>query len=332
MDQISNVSIVITCYNLEDFISQAIHSVILQIREDRKVEIIVVDDASTDKSLSIVKEFSDVNIIQMSANSGVLLATIAGMEACSSDIILFLDGDDIWSSNKLQLVIEAFDADPDVGFVTHDLEFIDLNGNKLNRKSRTGQVLSGSINAGCRVKKGILNHSDFVWLGSAYAIRRSKVDLEGFLHMAGSMPNPVETYQDWPLAYWCAAIKSVKCVYIDVKLMSYRVHGLNYSGDATTVAKAIRNLRKSYYTAASICEICRIKSVYGFPHWLSKGKRLYYAYMVSLYSNRKIKAFLRFVRLQMYLILSSNRFAKEWIRFLAIMAIGPERFTWLLNR
>ena len=325
------VSIVITCYNLEKFISSAINSALDQDCSEA-VEVIVVDDASSDRSLEVISAFDGVKLISLPDNSGVLLSTIAGIRNCSGDFIFFLDGDDLWRPSKLRLAIDAFNASDDIGIVTHDLDFIDLNGRQIQRKSMPGRVLSAALNPGELVKKGILNHSDYVWLGSAYAVRRSIVDLEGFCRWAESLPNPRETYQDWPLAYWCASIDSVKCAYVGQSLMRYRLHDSNYSGDARTVDKAVRNLRKGYFTAAAIYMICQIRGLRGYPSWLSQGKELYYLYMIDLYRGRRLRAAFKFTRLQAYLIASSNPFLKEWVRFLAIFSFGADKFTLALKK
>ncbi|MBM5796702.1 MAG: glycosyltransferase [Cyanobacteria bacterium K_Offshore_0m_m2_072] len=323
-------SIVITCYNLEKYIASAIYSALSQDCGEA-FEIIVVDDASSDRSLEIISEFDAVKLIRMPFNSGVLLATIAGIRSCIGDYIFFLDGDDLWSPSKLRLTLEAFKASDHIGLVTHDLNFVDVLGRQIQRNSRPAQVLSVALNSGELVKKGILNHSDYVWLGSAYAVRRSKVDLEGFCRWAESLPNPSQTYQDWPLAYWCVSIDSVECAFANQTLMSYRLHGANYSGDASTVDKAVSNVRKGYLTSAAICQICVIRSLRGYPLWFSRAKKHYYSYMLDLYCGRKSKAVIKFALLQFYLIATSNLFLKEWVRFFAIFFLGPDKFIVMLK-
>lgn len=326
----ANVSVILTCYNLEKYIGDAIDSVLAQ-DYSGGVEIIVVDDASTDRSREIVGSYDRVKLIRMPVNSGVLLATIAGIRSSSGDLIFFLDGDDLWYPPKLRLVVDAFNANNHIGIVTHDLDFVDLNGRRIQRESRSSQVLSVVQNAGQFVKKGILGHSDYVWLGSAYAVRRSKVELEGFCRWVASLPSPRDTYQDWPLAYWCASTRYVECAYVGQTLMSYRIHGANYSGDASTVEKAVKNLRKAYLTASAVCDICQVRGLRGYPHWLSQGKRLYCSYMLDLYRGRRVQAVSKFARLQLFLAASSIPFLKEWVRFLVILFLGVERFTLVLK-
>jgi len=321
----SGVSVVITCYNLERYIASSIDSVLFQDFLG-VVQVIVVDDASTDLSRQIIRRYPQVELLELSRNQGVLLSTLAGIAHSRFETIFFLDGDDIWASNKLRLTMQTFDYHPDIGLITHDIDYINKSGDNVNIKSRPSQVLSVAKNSGELVKNGILNHSDYVWLGSAFAVRRNKVDLNGFSRWAANLPNPRETYQDWPLAYWCASITCVKCAYIDQKLMSYRLHEANYSGDARTVDKAVRNLRKGYFTAFAILQICRIRDMNGFPYWLSGGKMSYFSYMIDLYSGRRLVAAFKFARLQAFLCASSIPFLKEWIRFVMVFFLGADKF------
>src|ERR1044072_6480631 len=122
-----DASVVITCYNLERFIGAAIESVQ---RQDfaGSLQIIVVHDCCTDRSAEVIQSFDGVEYVAMPSNQGALLATLAGLERARSDIVFFLDGDDLWESGKFREVLPRFTGDPAVGFVTHDLAYADENG------------------------------------------------------------------------------------------------------------------------------------------------------------------------------------------------------------
>src|SRR4051812_4161660 len=113
------VTVIITCYNLEKYIEPAILSVLAQTRTAD--EIIVVDDCSSDRSAEIIKKYSDkLRYIKMPENSGVLQATLAGIEKSSGEVISFLDGDDIWMPEKLAEVMKAFEEDTSIMLVSHN--------------------------------------------------------------------------------------------------------------------------------------------------------------------------------------------------------------------
>lgn len=103
----ASISVIIPCYNARAWIAEAIQSVYAQ--ELDNVEIIVVDDGSTDGSGSIVAErFPDVRLIRVE-NGGVSRARNIGIAAASGDFIQFLDADDLLGRDKLKVQGEALE-------------------------------------------------------------------------------------------------------------------------------------------------------------------------------------------------------------------------------
>ena len=96
------VSVIIPIYNSEKYLEECIHSVIHQTH--RNLEIICVDDCSTDKSVSIVKRFHDkrIKLIQLKKNSGAGICRNKGIEKATGDLICFLDSDDYWLLDKIE--------------------------------------------------------------------------------------------------------------------------------------------------------------------------------------------------------------------------------------
>lgn len=87
-------SIIITCYNQQAFIRQAVDSALAQGPD--VLEVIVVDDASTDDSLSILKSYGQaIRLLSFSANQGCIKARNEGASRARGEYIVFLDGDDI---------------------------------------------------------------------------------------------------------------------------------------------------------------------------------------------------------------------------------------------
>ena len=128
------VSVIITCHNLEKYIGSAIDSVLKQ-DYSGQVEILVVDDQSSDGSAEIIKSYSNVRYVRTDANVGVLIATVIGIENTSGSHIFFLDGDDIWEPGKLSKSMLAFAHAPSCNLVTHDLIYIDSAGLPIMRGS-----------------------------------------------------------------------------------------------------------------------------------------------------------------------------------------------------
>ncbi len=122
------ISIIVPAYNTEKYVAQAIESVLQQTEE--AFEIIVIDDASTDATVEVVKSFSDsrLRLIVNEKNGGVSCARNRALEEARGEWIALLDSDDWYSPNRLEKLLEAAvltEADliaDDVYFVQNDLE------------------------------------------------------------------------------------------------------------------------------------------------------------------------------------------------------------------
>ncbi len=245
------VSVVVTCFNLQAYIREAIESVL---RQDYRgaVQIIVVDDASTDESRAILRAMDGLDLVLLDRNGGVLRAMIAGLRAARHDVVFFLDGDDVWSPGKLTGCMTALD--PRTAFCTHDLWYMNSDGERLARASRVGAVLkpSDEMQREALIRRGILEHLDYVWLGSAFGVRKGSAEIDGFIAFCEDRPELLNAYQDWPLAVWVGLQPGVSMKYVDRELFGYRLHGANYSGSMPTIARARRNFSKVFATARLI--------------------------------------------------------------------------------
>jgi glycosyltransferase involved in cell wall biosynthesis len=116
-----HVSVLIDTYNHERFIERAIISVLEQDMPMDNVEILVVDDGSTDRTSELVRQYEPrVRLIRKS-NGGQASAFNFGFAQTRGGILVTLDGDDWWAKEKLRRVLETLDANPDVGIVGHGL-------------------------------------------------------------------------------------------------------------------------------------------------------------------------------------------------------------------
>src|SRR5574344_1047459 len=108
------ISVVIPLYNKERYIERALRSVLNQTFGD--FEIVVVNDGSTDASVSVVEGIEDSRIrIINQKNGGVSAARNRGIEESKYDIVAFLDADDVWKENHLSVIAELIDKYPACG-------------------------------------------------------------------------------------------------------------------------------------------------------------------------------------------------------------------------
>jgi hypothetical protein len=115
------VTALIDTYNHAAFIEKAITSVLEQDFTASDMEIIVVDDGSTDATPEIVRKFEPRVRVLRKSNGGQASAFNAGVPETRGEIVCFLDGDDWWAPNKVKRVLETMDAEPDLGLVGHGI-------------------------------------------------------------------------------------------------------------------------------------------------------------------------------------------------------------------
>ena len=119
-----NVSAVVTCYNEDAYIGEAIQSVVHQSRYDDISEIIVVNDGSEDNSEEVIRRWQDrcdkLRYVYQE-NKGLPGARNTGIECCSEEFIALLDGDDIWLEERLERQLSVIEEYPNVGLVYSDV-------------------------------------------------------------------------------------------------------------------------------------------------------------------------------------------------------------------
>jgi GT2 family glycosyltransferase len=131
-------SVVIAVYNGEKTLNRAIDSVLAQTLPP--LEVIVVDDGSTDETYRIAASYGPPVRVLRQENRGVSAARNAGVQAAQGEWVAFLDADDYYYPHRLALAAELIRNHPEVDFVTADFDYRDLQG-KLLRRSLESTVL-----------------------------------------------------------------------------------------------------------------------------------------------------------------------------------------------
>lgn len=110
------VSVVIPCYNAEEHIGQAIESVLAQTREP--LEILVIDDCSSDGSVDVIRSFDGVHLLENPVNMGNGLVRNRAIFEAHGELIAFLDADDVWLPHHLETVAGLLEENQEaaVGF------------------------------------------------------------------------------------------------------------------------------------------------------------------------------------------------------------------------
>jgi glycosyltransferase involved in cell wall biosynthesis len=145
------VTVLIDTYNHERFIEEAIVSVLEQDFPSSEMEILVVDDGSTDRTPEIVRKFEPRVRLIRKVNGGQASAFNAGIPEAKGEFIAFLDGDDWWAKNKLSRVMQAFDQDPTLGVVGHGNVLVYPDGSQVREVLREGFRFQANTPDGARL-------------------------------------------------------------------------------------------------------------------------------------------------------------------------------------
>lgn len=134
MKQSPLVSIIINNYNYGNFLPEAIESALGQTYSP--VEVIVVDDGSTDDSRKVIASYSDRVISVFKENGGQGSAFNQGFAQSQGDLVCFLDADDIFLKHKVAKVVEVFASDDEIGWCFHSLTLIARTTGEVQGKTR----------------------------------------------------------------------------------------------------------------------------------------------------------------------------------------------------
>ncbi len=151
MGELTNTTIVIANYNRAEYVARAIRSCLAQIVHRKMVEVIVVDDGSTDNSLDIIQEFdNDIVVVRHEENKGLAAASNTGLRKAHGQYWMRVDSDDFLSMFAVQMMALILDSNPSTGFVYCDYARVDVQGKrtdtiKLNIEKKLMEYGSGIL-------------------------------------------------------------------------------------------------------------------------------------------------------------------------------------------
>jgi glycosyltransferase involved in cell wall biosynthesis len=200
------VSVVIPLYNLCDVVAEAIESVLAQSVDPAAMEILVIDDGSTDGGGEIAARYAPRVRCLRQENRGLSAARNAGIRATRAPLLTFLDADDRLLPEKLALDLEAFDAYPEVGAVYSGWYCIDEAGARLPQLGR-------SVHRGDLFPELVLGN---LMHPHAVVVRRHLVEA------AGGFDETLTSVEDWDL--WLRLARAgVRWHHVDRPLVEYRI-------------------------------------------------------------------------------------------------------------
>ena len=215
------ISIITTSYNYENYISETIKSVLAQTYTDW--ELIIVDDASCDNSVEVIKSFCEdkrIKLICHDRNKGLAQAVKTGLKYAKGEWIAFLESDDLWLENALDERVNAIKNNSQIGIIFNDVEefgdekaVLAVKNNLEKNRKRISKL---------NFPKNIfydLNIENFLLTFSAVMIKKEALD-------TCPLDTPIDALLDW----WIFIHVSYKndAFYINKKLTKWRQHKNSY--------------------------------------------------------------------------------------------------------
>lgn len=252
----TKVSVIIPNYNYGRFLSAALESVLSQTWPIH--EVIVVDDGSTDNSAEVIAGYGKRVQFIKQKNQGVGAARNAGVAAASSDLVAFLDADDYWLPQKLELQVKRYLAEPELGLVHCGVRYCAHDGVPLKDDviGLEGWVAADLL----RFQRPVV-----VAPGSTSLIPRRVFQAFGGFRTERELPSA----EDWEFCYRLAC--QYKFGFVPQVLACYRQHGVSRHRNIAAMEQAMLQAFDSAFEAVPP-ELMRVKrACYARIHMVLAG-------------------------------------------------------------
>ena len=217
------ISVIIPTFNYGRFIAEAIESVLAQTYPI--LEIIVIDDGSTDDTEEVIKKFGDVRYIKQE-NAGVSAARNTGIEISSGNLIAFLDADDTWLPTKIEKEVARLLEDGQIGLVHCGMREFD---------GRTRETIALHLIGG----EGWVAEDMILWEkptvvgpGGAILVRRDVIE------DVGGFDTRLKNAEDWEFCLRVAL--KYKVGFVAEPLVNYRNHRVNATKNVPEMERSIQ--------------------------------------------------------------------------------------------
>jgi len=206
------VSIIFSFLNEERYIRYALDSLLNQTYTD--IEIIAIDDGSTDSSSKIINEYmimdSRIRLISFEQNMGLAYARNVGLENARGEYIGFFDADDIACLDKLEKQVDFLNMHPEIVAVGGAMDYIDSEGNQIKEKGYTKMLTNPMFIRATLMFQNCMNCGSVLF-------RRDLIETYKI-----GMDNELSMVEDWH--FWCSCIYYGNFTNLPDVLYHYRFH------------------------------------------------------------------------------------------------------------
>jgi glycosyltransferase involved in cell wall biosynthesis len=210
-DHSVSVSVIMPAYNAEKYLAQSVESALSQTVDN--IEIIIVDDGSSDNTLHIANSFGAPVTVYSRENGGAAAARNFGVEKANGEWVAFLDADDLWEPNKLELQLESVHG---FSWSHTDSIFIGDGHDGSVRASDLTPKYAGKV-----IPKLVVNN----FVGTSTVLMKKDVYLK-----VGGFDESLRALQDWD--FWLRLAAQYDLAYVPEVLAQYRVHAASTSRSA----------------------------------------------------------------------------------------------------
>lgn len=228
------ISVVVPCFNAAPFLAGALRSVLDQ-EGVAGLEVIVVDDGSSDESVAIARGFGAPVLVLEQANAGPAAARNRGIAAARGALVAFLDADDVWLPGKLASQLALLEQAPDAGVVYGDFYFW--------RPPQGRELVTHPPHTDAAVRSGRLYPQ--ILLDSLVCMITAVVRREVFERIGG-FDEQLRTGEDYD--FWIRAALHTRCLKVAQPVALYRLH----EGGTTRVPRSVSNEYEVVRRAAAL--------------------------------------------------------------------------------
>lgn len=252
------VSVIIPAYNCQSYVGRAVQSVLDQ--DHRNLEIIVVDDGSTDNTVQALLPYQHQVRLLRQENAGAGAARNTGLRAAQGELLAFLDADDWWEQTRISAQLAALAAFPGSGIVFSDFAVVDSAAGPLMSRGirwKYGSIQDAQVTSWNRIFSSskpirwpgmqpsetqvMAYHGHILpWLFRGNFINTCTVLMKReVFEKTGEFDQTLQTEEDYE--YWLRVARAWPFTYVDVPLVSFRRSSQQLT-HADKIERVVRNV------------------------------------------------------------------------------------------
>ncbi len=282
------VSVIIPTYNYASYICEAVNSILQQDYPSESIEIVIVDDGSTDDTENVLKPFIENSLVRYfyQANMGKAAATSRAINLSKGKFIFNLDADDVFLPGKIRRCVHLYEQDVALVHIASPAKIIELASGKEEVEKIPEDIL-GKKNDGRELLEYFYDENILYGGGSTFSARASV--LKGI-----NIPGTVNMYIDEFLII--AVLNKGASYFFKEPLSVWNIHGNNYTANSNkerTIKKQRELLKNSTSMLDELAKggyTSRFFKAYVLKH---ETRKLYF---LELWNEKKLSDVIRYIK------------------------------------